>query len=287
MHRFIYAAFIILSSKMLHATTSPLTPEVVGHKPEFSPSYQGRLLVGDTVKFISGYKDVDNDLPSPEMRYKYYLSTQEGQFISALQDSTSPSLLLTPLLSGGYIAVKTKPLSLSGVPVAGDEITYVFPNSIGPLQGVTSLGTGLSVGNDGGRCILDGSWTTEYSSDCILYRLGDKNFGWVANKRFFEVSYDSSFAAKKFIFRGYWRQSKPGSLGIWAVYGCHDITCSDPRKITESKAISFVGVESVENGELRVVEVRPYYRYRFVYEGGVVDANGGKGYGSFNEIEIE
>lgn len=270
-----------------HAAVSSLTPALVGHKPVFVPDYKGRLLVGDRIEFVPGYYDADGDLPSPDMNYHFYISTIDGELIQSLQYGHSLSLLLTPQMSGKYIAVRAQPRSISGVPAQGDEVTYVLPYPVGHLQGVTALGKGLYVGSDGRQCILDGAWTTGYSPNCVVYRLDPQNFGWVAHETFFEVSYSTSFAARKFVFRGYWRQSKPGSLGVWAVYGCHDITCSHPEKITESKPLSFADGNNFTNGELRVINVRPYYRYRFVYEGGAVDANGGKGSGSFNEIEIE
>ncbi|HDO1315544.1 hypothetical protein [Aeromonas veronii] len=284
---FIFFVIFILYATNSFATVSSLTPALIGHKPVLSPDYKGRLLVGDNVEFVPGYYDEDGDLPLPDMTYHFYTSMADGELIQSLQFSHSLSLFLTPQMSGKYIAVRTQPRSISGVPDQGDEVTYVLPYPVGHLQGVTALGTGLYVGSDGSQCILDGFWTTGYAPNCIAYRLGYQNFGWVAHDTFFEVSYSTSFAARKFVFRGYWRQSKPGSLGIWAVYGCHDIACSNPEKITESKPLSFADGNNIANGELRVINVRPYYRYRFVYEGGAVDANGGTGAGSFNEIEIE
>lgn len=287
MIRFLIVLLFFTYVEKSHATVSLLTPSLIGHKPVFSPGYKGRLLVGDTVEFIPGYFDEDGDLPSPDMTYHFYISTAEGVFIQTLQNSNSLSLFLTPQMSGKHIAVKAQPHSMTGIPAQGDEVTYVFPYPVGHLQGVTALGTGLYVGSDGSQCILDGVWTTGYAPNCVVYRLDPQNFGWIAHDTFFEVSYSTSFAARKFVFRGYWRQSKPGSLGVWAVYGCHDIACSNPQKITESKLLAFADGNNVVNGELRVINVKPYYRYRFVYEGGAVDPNGGKGSGSFNEIEIE
>lgn len=276
-----------LTSFMTHAVSSMPTPAIVGHKPELSPAFKGRLLVGDNITFLPGFHDKDGDQASPMMQYEFFASTADGHEIASLQQGYSTSYFLTPALNGQYLGVKTIPLSVSGDPNVGDPVKFIFPYPIGHLLGVTAVGKGLFVGSEGNQCILDGVWTTGYSPTCVVYRLDPENFGWEPQSTFFEVSYNAAFAASKFIFRGYWRQNKAGSLGIWAVHGCLDINCSVSRKISESKALSFAEGANEEGGTIRVINVRPYYRYRFIYEGGKVDANGGMGSGSFNEIQIE
>lgn len=280
------AAILLLMAFDVAATLSAPSPTVVGHKPVLHPSYAGRLLVGDSITFLPGYQDKDHDPQSSEMEYEFYISSSEGEMLTPLYQGENPSLHLGPQMNGQYLAVKTQAISTTGDPLLGEPITYVFPHRVGHLLGVTDVGKGLTIGSEGQQCILDGQWTINYSPTCVVYKLDTANFDWTPYETYFEVSYNAAFAATEFIFHGYWRQSKAGSLGIWAVYGCTDIACSQPKQITANKLLAFSSETNTSNAIIKVTDVQAYYRYRFVYIGGATDANGGKGSGSFNEIQI-
>ncbi|MGL5757285.1 Ig-like domain-containing protein [Plesiomonas sp.] len=151
---------------------------------------------------------------------------------------------------------------------------------------VTGVGQGLNIGSAGLSCLSDGIWTANYDYSCVYYALSQPNFGWSANKTYFNLEFLEPIEMTALSVVGYWRQTYTGSLGVWQVFGCSTQLCDVLDAVSDPTAWSTSNTPWGSNQGIIRVNTKQiaykYYQLRFIQ--GPTNAHGGGGSASLNEL---